>query len=346
MLTKLLALKKDDKVYSLAYQDSRLIFAVVEPVGVYSEAIYPATITRLNYKSRSAFVRYGEDLNGFINLGNNLAVQEGSSLCIQMVWCGDGVKQPKFRSDWQLVGKYLVYAPGNNSLKSTGLSREVQTALAGAAQNLAGTWIVRSCVQFMRDIPLVLKEMQLLYNLGQNILSGGEFAGISGYLRILRSLKLASGCEVITNDNEINQQLLSYQDLWQIDAVTYNPTMVVDDLLGEYCYLLNSACHQLANGSNIEIYTMGGINLVDINSGSVVLSHDKLNFLVLDEIYRQICIRNLQGIILLDLLKNQSQSVQQGIMEYLKKLFKTDITNTRILGFSHSGLCELIRNRF
>jgi Ribonuclease G/E len=67
---------------------------------------------------------------------------------------------------------------------------------------------------------------------------------------------------------------------------------------------------------------------------------------VLDTIYQQICLRNLQGIILLDLLKNMTTTEQEQVIEYLKKLFKHDITNTKVLGFSHSGLCELIRQKF
>ena len=68
--------------------------------------------------------------------------------------------------------------------------------------------------------------------------------------------------------------------------------------------------------------------------------------MVLDAIYQQICLRNLQGIILLDLVKNMSDVEQQRILLYLTKLFKNDLTNTKILGFSHSGLCEIIRNKF
>lgn len=346
MLTKLQILTSEDKVYSLAYHGSRLIFVIMETVGLYSEAIYLATISRINSQSRSAFIKYGTNSGGFVNLTSEQALQEGSQLRVQMVWCGDGVKQPKFRSDWQLVGKYVVYAPGNAKLKSSGLTSEMQKVLETTANDLAGSWVVRSSVKFMSQLPVVTAEMQRLATLGQAVMNGQDIAGTPGYLRILRSLDLAPECEVITNDRQINQQLLAYQDLWQIDAITYNPSLAADPLVTDYNLQISAPNCALANGCNLEIYTVGGINLIDVNSGRVVLSHDKLNFAVLDEIYRQICIRNLQGIILLDLLKNQSPSAQLRIIEYLKKLFKCDITNTRILGFSHSGLCELIRNRF
>ena len=346
MLTRLRVIRIADKVYSLAYTGARLIFAVVETVDCHSEAIYLATISRINHQSRSAFITYGAGLSGFVNLPTGLNLQEGSSLRVQMVWCGDEQKQPKFRSDWQLVGKYLVYTPGNPKLKSSGLSKELSLVLEAAAQEYPGNWVVRSCVKFMQQIPLVIAEMKLLHAQGQAIIGGQNLGGTPGYLRILRSLTLTPDCEIITNDRQIDQQLLSYQDLWQIDAITYNPTLDAAVAVAEFESLASSSNYQLDNGGNLEIYTVGGINLIDVNSGRVVLSHDKLNFAMLDEIYRQICIRNLQGIILLDLLKNQSPAAQERVIDYLKKLFKCDITNTRVLGFSHSGLCELIRNRF
>ena len=346
MLTRLEVIRATDKIYSLAYTGERLIFTVVETAGCCSEAIYLATISRINHQSRSAFITYGAGLSGFVNLPTGLNVQEGSSLRVQMVWCGDEKKQPKFRCDWQLVGKYVVYTPGNAKLKSSGQTKELVVALDAAVQEYPGNWVVRSCVKFMPQMPLVIAEMKLLHARGQAVIGGQDFDGTPGYLRILRSLTLAPDCEIITNDRQINQQLLSYQDLWQIDAVTYNPTLDAVVAVAKFESLVNLSNYQLGNGGNLEIYTVGGINLIDVNSGRVVLSHDKLNFAMLDEIYRQICIRNLQGIILLDLLKNQSPTAQERVIEYLKKLFKCDITNTRVLGFSHSGLCELIRNRF
>ena len=38
--------------------------------------------------------------------------------------------------------------------------------------------------------------------------------------------------------------------------------------------------------------------------------------------------------------------IYQKIINYLEKLFKSDVTHTKILGFSNAGLCEIIRNKF
>ena len=351
MLEKLIIGRVGDEIYSFAYDAKGLIFVTTEKYSYPTEAIYWSKVTRVNQSNRTAFVEYLPGVDGFVNLSNEITVQAGSYLPLQLVWSGDSTKQAKLRTAWQLVGKYMVFGDSVPSrLKTNQLSTELSAKLVKYAAEFPGTWYLRSCVQFVTDTDLIRQEMCELWNAAQKIINSGKseicYAGVADYLKILRSLKLANGCEVVCNDLVINQELLAKQELWQIDAVSYDPNLALDGLVADYQRLTNQRDYVLNSGATLEIHCLSGINLIDVNGGNVLLAHHQLNLSVLDAIYQQICVRNLQGIILIDMVKNLKPAEQGKIMEYLRKLFKVDITNTSVLGFSHTGFCELIRNKF
>ena len=86
-------------------------------------------------------------------------------------------------------------------------------------------------------------------------------------------------------------------------------------------------------------------NIIDVNGANSALAFFKVNYLALDEIIRQIRLRDLTGIILLDLIKNMTLEQQQIITNKLKQALAHDFRNTKILGFTKAELVEIIRMR-
>lgn len=352
LINKLIICRSDDRIYAFAYSVDKLVFVTEDFSTIHSESIFRGKITKLNLANRSAFIEYLPGVSGFINLPSKLNVQCGSLLPVQLTWLGDENKQAKLRHNWCLVGKYVVYAGDKRAcIQANQISQALRDQLASLLDELPAHWAIRSCVTEASDFACVVAEMKLLYQQANAINAsfstfGQIYSGLANYLKLIRALILADGCEIISNDQEIHQSLLAYQDLWQIDVLSFDPKLTATDLINQYQDLLATKLVKLANGAALEVNTVSGITIIDINSSQLNLSSGKLNFLVLDAIYQQICLRNLQGIILLDLIKNMSELEQQQIINYLTKLFKYDITNTKVLGFSHSGLCEIIRNKF
>lgn len=352
LLNKIIIYRADnDCIYAFAYSNDKLVFVTEDILTINTESVFRGKITKVNLASKSAFIEYLPDHTGFMNLPVKLNVQSGSTLAAQLTWLGDENKQAKLRHNWCLVGKYVVYAGKQpQRIQSSVISDNLKARLSAVLDNYPAHWVIRSCVTDELDFDCVVSEMKLLHQQASQITASSSFgqihAGVANYLKLIRELQLADGCEIISNQQEIHQHLLSYQDVWQIDVLSFEPNIAGDKLVSVYKDLLASNSVNLANGASLEINTVSGITIIDVNSSRSNLDGSKLNFLVLDAIYQQICLRNLQGIILLDLIKNMSEIEQQKIMNYLTKLFRQDITNTKILGFSHSGLCEIIRNKF
>lgn len=349
-LSKVLIAVQDGKIYTFAFSQGKLMFVVQDYHQFASETIFRARIDKLNQSNNSAFVSYAGGQTGFINLESGTKVQNGSILPVQLVWHGDDQKQAKLRTNWQLVGKYLVYRGDKLNRVSAKISNVVRDKFQVLLEQYAGDWVARSSVTENTDFDCIASEMMQLYNQAQQIRTNSAnnviYDGIPNYLKLLRNLALDNDCEIICNCSQIHQDLIMYQDIWQLDILTFDPKLEVQELINIHEKLLSSLVVEASNGATLEINRVSGINIIDVNNRLQNIANNKLNFLILDDVYQQICLRNLQGIILIDLIKNMSPEQQEKVINYLKKLFKFDVSNTKVLGFSHSGLCELIRNKF
>lgn len=353
LLTRLIIVRIDELVYSLAHHNNRLIYFLVDDyTQVATEAVLMAKVTRVNHKSRTAFIECLGGMSGFINLDYpRRAIQDGSNLLVQLVWHGDDRKQAKFRSGIQLAGKYAVYTgEGALSVSSKKLSSAGISQIKESLSHLGSKWVLRSCVNDQTDLKLVIEEMELL-STGYSDSSAANqsrqhYDGVRNYLKLLRSLPLADGCEIITNDQDIYTEIMSKQNLWQIDIISFDPQLDYAVMIDECRQQTGNSRLELDNRANLEFATLNGIHVIDINAGNADLAIDKLNFAVIDEIYRQICLRNMQGIILIDFIKNMHETDEERLITRLRKLFNHDVTSTKVLGFSHTGLCEIIRNKF
>lgn len=352
-LSKVLIHQKDNTVYAFAYAGKKLKFVTVDEVdSVSSEAVFRAKVCKLNHANQTAFIEYIPNATGYINLPSNVTVQDGSVINVQLSWLGNDIKQAKFRYGWELIGKHLIYSAPSKQTKITGknVSLQLLDKLNTLLVNFPANWRLRSALNMATDSATILAEAQILSERANVIESRLRMhlldIGVPNYCKLLRSFDLVEDGEVITNCEAAYDELTEWQDAWQLDVISYDKYLDCNDLILWYNDIVNNSYVELLNGSSLEINTVSGINIIDVNSGKLTISGGNLNFILLDSIYQQICLRNLQGIILIDAIKNMNQNDKQKIIAYLNKLFKDDITKCKVLGFSHSGLIELVRNKF
>ncbi|MEN9946594.1 MAG: hypothetical protein RLZZ293_980 [Pseudomonadota bacterium] len=356
LINKLLIYRQDNLLYSLAYtHNSQLAWFCCDEQAIYSEAIFLTKVLKVYPQQQIAFIEYLPQQTGFMNYPKYVKLQDGSTLIAQLTWQGSQDKDAKFRYGAQLVGKFVVVKLSDKfSLDSSRLKAQLANELHQFAKQFAYAWIIRSSATSLSDLSLIKAEMTELaeqleqINQQRQTTTNCLFIGNPSYLKMLRNLTLTTDCQIICNDQKILDTIKSKQVLWQLKQIQliYQNDLNLDEIIINYHNNLATSEVQLANGARLEIHQVSGIHLIDINSDKLRLSHSKLNLLVLDAIYQQICLRNLQGIILLDLVKNLTPQQQQQIIDYLNKLFTHDISKTKVLGFSHSGLCELIRQKF
>lgn len=108
----------------------------------------------------------------------------------------------------------------------------------------------------------------------------------------------------------------------------------------------------LYTGGYIVIEKTEALTSIDINSGSFKSLPNSgqtslwINYLAIHEIARQIKLRNIGGIIVIDFIDSSDQSDQMKLLTYIDNLLKKDQTKCNIVQISELGILELTRTRY
>lgn len=101
----------------------------------------------------------------------------------------------------------------------------------------------------------------------------------------------------------------------------------------------------LNRGSVIIIQETAALTAIDVNSAADKRSHLEINIDAAAEIGRQIRLRNLGGIIVIDFLKMKDKRDRDRLQKALEKALDEDPCTVQIHGFTALGLMELTRSR-
>ena len=107
----------------------------------------------------------------------------------------------------------------------------------------------------------------------------------------------------------------------------------------------------LPSGGNIVIESTEALVAIDINTGSFTGNKNyeetikKTNMEAASEIARQVRLRNLSGIVIIDFIDMQDEKSRQEVLEQLRKIFKRDRAKNKVFPFGPLGLVEITRKR-
>jgi ribonuclease E len=108
----------------------------------------------------------------------------------------------------------------------------------------------------------------------------------------------------------------------------------------------------LSKGGYIIIEKTEALTSIDVNSGSSTSFHNPrqanlwVNYAAVQEIARQIKLRNIGGIIIVDFIDSTNQTDQMKLLRYINKLIKKDYIKSTVIQMSELGLVEITRARY
>lgn len=110
---------------------------------------------------------------------------------------------------------------------------------------------------------------------------------------------------------------------------------------------------QLANGGFLVVDQTEALTVIDVNTGKFTGQgvHDmeatafRMNCEAVIEAARQMRLRDLGGIILIDLIDMKEEAHRQGVLELLRRELQKDRTATMVFGITRLGLVEMTRKR-
>lgn len=300
-------------------------------------------------------------------------LHEGQELLVQLAKEPIGAKGARVTSHIALPGRYLVYMP---TIEHVGVSRRIPShaerirlrkvmAKLRARHKASGGFIVRTAAEGCTEDEL-LGDMQYLIRLWNDIRRRAEQVKAPALLyrevdlvqRILRD-RLSSDFTAIRVDNEHEySQILEFVDHFQPELLPrvklYTRSTPIFEQYGIQSEI--DKCIRprvwLKSGGYIVINQTEALVAIDVNTGKFVGKTNRFedtitrtNIEAAKEIARQIRLRDLGGIIVLDFIDMEERKNRQKVMQVLEDELKRDRAPAKVLSFNDFGLVAITRKR-
>lgn len=174
---------------------------------------------------------------------------------------------------------------------------------------------------------------------------------------LVRDLFNSSVQRLVVDDKKLKQRIVSrLKNITPelIDRIEYysedSPIFDAFGIEKEINSIFNSRVN-LPSGGNITIEQTEALVAVDVNTGSFTGSGhyeetiEQTNLEAATEIARQIRLRDLSGIMVIDFIDMRNEDSREKIYEVFKKALKRDRAKNKIYPINHLGLLEISRKR-
>jgi len=298
-------------------------------------------------------------------------LREGQEIIVQIAKEPIGQKGARITSHVALPGRFLVYMP---SVDHIGVSRKIPSdeerarlkrVLQTHRTGIPGGFIVRTAGDGRTEEEL-RADMMFLYNLWLDMRQKAEkrpapqlmHHDLDVVQRILRD-QLTSAFKTVWVDNEtLYESILSFVQRFQPGLVSRvklytRDTPIFDEfgISGELEKALRPKVW-LKSGGYIVINQTEALVAIDINTGKYIGKSNRLEDTIvktntdsIKEIVRQIRLRDLGGIIVIDFIDMDDRKNRQKVMQVLEEAMRVDRAPYKILQFNDFGLVAITRKR-
>jgi ribonuclease G len=347
--------------------------------------VYLGKVVRILPGMQSAFIDAGLERTAFLHVADILGsrengepqkpieklLAEGQSLMVQVIKDPIGTKGARLSTQISLAGRMLVYLPHE---KHIGVSQRIEDGEGRerlrdrltqlVSEDETGGFIVRTMAEEASDDDL-RADIGYLRKLWNDIKSRAGrrpppallYRELSLGLRVLRDF-VHSETERITVDSRENFQVLS------AFAKDYTPTVLrlldhyngerpLFDLHGVEDEIQKALARRvdLKSGGYLIIDQTEAMTTVDVNTGGFVGHRNfddtifKTNLESAQVIARQLRLRNLGGIIIVDFIDMDNADHRAAVLEEFNRALARDHTRMTVSGFTALGLVEMTRKR-
>ncbi|MCW2245894.1 ribonuclease E/ribonuclease G [Azospirillum fermentarium] len=329
-------------------------------------AVVAGRVDRIQAGLNAAFVDLGggamgmlpaQDVRGVVSDGPpriGRLLRAGQTVLVQVKAEGAGDKAAPLTMDVSLPGRFLIHVPHSGGLsvsKRLGDAREALARRAGTLIGAAG-WIVRASALTADDADLV-HEAQALAALWRRMGEGGAAPAVrlppSGAL--IRAL-VEHGAGPVRRIAVEDHGLFAAAHAWAesfapalAGAVERAPPGLFEtaDLDSELAVLAGRRV-PLPGGACLVIDRTEALTVIDVNAGERGNPMD-VNRDAAAEVARQLRLRNIGGIVIVDFLNMRAKGEGERLLRTLSQAVAGDPVQTQVYGVSKLGLVEMTRAR-
>ncbi len=340
--------------------------------------IYKGKVENVLSGMKAAFVNIGLDRNGFLYVGETLVdskrlqsampkkglnVSAGDVIMCQVVKDQFGQKGARLTTDVSFPGYYLVFLPTSRFI---GVSRKItdperreyleELVKEVCPQNTG--FIIRSAADKATDEDII-GEARALFEMWDKVQKDFAkandksliFEEASLFERAIRDTFSEDVDKVIVNDGYVASKLDGKVGNAKIELYVGERNIMSHFNLSTQINHLCDHRVQMENGAYIVIDKTEALTVIDVNTGRFVGEKDledtvfKTNLAAARCIAKQLRLRNISGIVVIDFIDMQSEDHRNAVIEELKEALKSDRLKTTTVGMTALGLVELTRKK-
>lgn len=318
---------------------------------------------------QAAFIDIGLDKNAFLYLGDKTGITEGQRVLVEITKDARGSKGPTATLDISLAGRYAALLPEANY---TGISRkitdsaersrlkkiadEVTNGAAGAVmrtnaagmpeevlradlQQLMADWqIIQARAKLARSPQVLHRELDISVRIVRDYLNACidevvvDSPAVYGRLQeLLQNIAESRSCKLLLYDKQTD--IFSYYRL-------------SDDIAS-----ISDRRIDLPSGGYLVIDYTEAMTVIDVNSGhfsgreNLAETVMQINREAADEIARQLRLRDIGGIIVVDFIDMDKKEYREEIMERLQQALRADKMKPCVQDMTVLNLVEITRKK-
>lgn len=338
--------------------------------------VYLCQVENILPSIEAAFVNVGSDKMGFLHaqdVAGKGALQDKlkpkQKLVVQVVKEPVGHKGPRVTTEISLPGRFLVLMPNeagiNVSKKITSAKERARLkSIVNLLKPVGVGIIVRTEAEGQTEAD-IQEDLEILLEKWNNIVTSAESLTPPNLLyrdqdllyRVIREACNEETQEIIVDTAFALSRVQNILQNWHmnknINVTLYKgsePLLVAMDIHKEIKAALQMKVN-LPSGGYLFIQTTEALTVIDVNSGKFTNSATqdetilKTNIEAVHEIARQLRLRNIGGMIIIDFIDMTSRIDKLTMMEELELAVEADKAKPQVGQLSDLGLVEMTRHR-
>ena len=366
-----------NRICALGFKQNQLEELHVDTQESLLNSIYIAKVKNISQNIHAAFVELYDGQMAFLPLDDTLncpfitsadgRLREGDEIPVQIIKEAVKTKDPVVTTKLSISGAYCVVTMDKRN-GGFQFSKKLSVAKKDALNETLNDFIfpsdyaviIRTGAEQLEDFEELKVELTILISTMNDIILKSKtrtcfsliYQGVPSYIEYLHHIAESDYEEVVTDIQTVYEALhTSYKGNMPIRF--YNDTFPLTKL-----YSIESKMEELfakkvhlKSGANLIIEYTEAMTVIDVNTAKNITKKDKdthifkINLEAAQEIARQIRLRNLSGIIIVDFINMENEIYHKELIQAVKKWLRNDPVPCHFVDITALGLAEITRKK-
>lgn len=361
---------------SAVMENGRVSDFIISRGDVILGDVYLATVDNILPSIDAAFVNVGTDRMGFLHAQDVMGkgalkdkLSPKQKLIVQVVKEPTGHKGPRVTTEISLPGRFLVLMPNEPGIS---ISKKIENnkerarlkSVVSLIKPVGVGVIIRTEAEGQSEAD-IQEDLEILLEKWNNIITSAETLTPPNLLyrdqdllyRTIREACTEDVKEIVVDTAFALQRVQNILQNWHmsknIQVTLYKgtePLLIAEDIHKEIKAALNVKVN-MPSGGYLFIQQTEALTVIDVNSGKFTSSSTqdetilKTNIEAVHEIARQLRLRNIGGMVIVDFIDMMSRADKLAMLEELEIALEPDKAKPQVGQISDLGLVELTRHR-